>query len=309
MSTKIVINVPELLPSVKHATIFEAFDSVDNGDSVIIHNDHDPKPVFYQLLGLRGNCFSWTYLKNGPDIWEIEIKKDERSKNDETIGQIVAGDIRKAEVFKKLGIDFCCGGKKSLAKVCREKGLDENEVRKNLNQIDTQKTAKTDFDKWKSSFLADYIVNVHHSYVKENSPLLNELIAKIVGKHLEKYPWMEEVQNKLHSLLSELDTHMKKEENVLFPYVKMLESANGYINGGFQTIQDPIWVMEADHEAAGDLMQQLNKLLNGYIAPDDACNTHQLFLYKLQEFENDLFQHVHLENNVLFPKALEMEQN
>ena len=106
----VFIDVTVLEPRMKHPTIFNAFDNVTEGNSVVIHNDHDPKPLYYQLLGERGNCFSWTYLSSGPEIWEVEIKKN--SKNDETVGEIAAKDMRKAELLKKLGIDFCCGGKK-----------------------------------------------------------------------------------------------------------------------------------------------------------------------------------------------------
>ena len=111
MSEQLFIDVTVLEPRMKHPTIFNAFDSVSNGDAVVIHNDHDPKPLYYQLLGERGNCFSWTYLLSGPEIWEVEIKKND--KRDETVGEIAAKDMRKAELLKSLGIDFCCGGKKT----------------------------------------------------------------------------------------------------------------------------------------------------------------------------------------------------
>jgi regulator of cell morphogenesis and NO signaling len=308
MSTNIFIDVTELQPSLKHPTIFDAFDNVSHGGTVIIHNDHDPKPVYYQLLGLRGNCFSWTYLKNGPEVWEIEIKKNELSRGGETLGQIVSKDIRKAEVFKKLGLDFCCGGKKTLEAACIEKGLDENAVREELIKTEQQAAHMPDFNKWSLGFLADYIVNEHHNYVRENTPLLKELSAKVAEKHGDKYPWLLEIHNKLTVLLCELSTHMKKEESILFPYIKTLEQSGGAIQIGFETVQDPIWVMESDHDAAGELIHDISKLSNGYTAPEGACNSHKLFMYKLQEFENDLLQHVHLENNILFPKAVQLEK-
>lgn len=110
------------------------------------------------------------------------------------------------------------------------------------------------------------------------------------------------------TLLGELNTHIKKEESILFPYIKALEQSSGKLQIGFETIQDPIWVMESDHEAAGELIQDIRNLSNGYTAPENACNSHKLFMYKLQDFENNLFQHVHLENNILFPKAILLEK-
>ncbi|MCC6447286.1 MAG: DUF542 domain-containing protein [Chitinophagaceae bacterium] len=115
-----VINVPEIEPRLKHATIFQVFDSLAPGESLIIHNDHDPKPVYYQLLSERGDIFTWEYLEQGPQWWDIQVTiKGEDEK--ETIGQIAAKDLRKAEVFKKHGIDFCCGGKKTVKQACEEK--------------------------------------------------------------------------------------------------------------------------------------------------------------------------------------------
>lgn len=113
----IKIDVTKIVPNKKHPAIFEAFDAISAGDSVIIYNDHDPKPVYYQLIGTRGHCFTWSYLSNGPEVWEVEVRKDEINPDSATIGSIVSKDIRKAEVFKKLGIDFCCGGKKTLEQV------------------------------------------------------------------------------------------------------------------------------------------------------------------------------------------------
>ncbi len=307
MNANIFIDVTQLQPTEKHPAIFDAFDKISLGESVIIHNDHDPKPVYYQLLNLKGNCFSWTYLAKGPEVWEIEIKKSDPVTGAETLGQIVSKDIRKAEVFKKLGMDFCCGGKKTLEAACVEKGLDIREVREQLSK-EQAANAQHDFSKWTLSFLADYIVNEHHSFVTNNTPLLKELSEKVATKHGAKQPELVEINSKLITLLCELATHMRKEESILFPYIKTLEQTKGKIKIGFATVQDPIWVMESDHELAGELMRDIRKLSNDYNAPAEACNSEKLFYYKLQEFENDLFQHIHLENNILFPAAIALEQ-
>ncbi len=306
MDSTIFIDVTTMAPADKHPSIFNAFDKIAPGASVILHNDHDPKPVYYQLMGLRGNCFTWQYLKKGPEIWEVQIKKNETTNGEETIGEIVRGDIRKAEVFKKLGIDFCCGGKKTLAQACKEKGLSEITVTELLEEPTQTDTQNLDFKSWNAGFLADFIVNQHHEYVRTNAPLIKELSEKVSTKHIEKYPYLKTVHDKVLLLLNELDTHMKKEEVILFPYIKQME-ASQMKAGGFNSVQNPIWVMEQDHDLAGELLRDIKMLTNNYVAPEDACNSHRLYLHKLQEFENDLFQHIHLENNILFPKALEVE--
>ena len=193
----VFIDVTVLEPRMKHPTIFNAFDSVPEGSAVVIHNDHDPKPLYYQLLGERGNCFSWTYLSNGPEIWEVEIKKND--KDIETIGEIASKDMRKAELFKKLGIDFCCGGKRSLEEACLEKGLDVTRVKQELE-------------------------NVHHTYVRTSADLLTELSDKVAAHHGSTNPFLVSIRNKAHELIHELTTHMKKEELILFPYIKQLEA-------------------------------------------------------------------------------------
>jgi len=302
---KVFIDVTVLEPRMKHPTIFEAFDNVSEGAAVIIHNDHDPKPLYYQLLGERGNCFSWTYLTNGPEIWEVEIRKNE--KKGETVGEIAAKDIKKAMLLKKLGIDFCCGGKKSLEDACLEQGLDVVRVKQELEDADKYQDTGThlDFNSFTLSFLADYIVNVHHRYVLEQAPVIEDLAQKVAAHHGAANPYLREVYSKFNELRCELTTHMKKEEQVLFPSIKLLESGGARI--GFNKLSDPIFVMERDHEIAGELIQDLKRLTSGYQAPQNACNSVRMLYHKLAEFESDLLQHIHLENNILFPKAMALE--
>lgn len=303
----VFIDVTVLEPRMKHPTIFDAFDQVAEGYAVVIHNDHDPKPLYYQLLGERGNCFSWTYLANGPEVWEVEIKKNAR--NGETVGEIAAKDMRKAELLKKLGIDFCCGGKKSLEEACLEKGLDVVRVKSELQQAEQkpQSGPQLDFNSFSAAFLADYIVNVHHGYVNQNAPVIEDLAHKVAGHHGMQNPFLVEVYRKFNELHRELATHMKKEEQILFPTVKLMESGSRKI--GFESINDPIFVMERDHEVAGELMRDIRHLANDFQAPANSCNSVKMLYFKLEEFESDLLQHIHLENNILFPKAMAMESN
>lgn len=308
-----VIDVTKIEPRLKHPTIFENFDSLPGGEAVIIHNDHDPKPLYYQLLAERGNTFSWAYLENGPLVWEVEIRKNEPGKHIETIGEIAAKDLRKAEVFKKYGLDFCCGGKKTLEEACKEKGLDVVQVKEELERpIDAQSKAPLhNFNSWNLTFLSDYIVNVHHTYVKENIPVLADLSQKVADHHGKTNPELEGIRDKVDEMLSELKVHLKKEENILFPYIKQLENSKlhgGAAPGAFGSVMQPISVMENDHDIVGDLANEIRILSDNYTVPANACNSYTLLYKKLSEFEDDLHMHIHLENNILFPKAVKMEK-
>lgn len=303
--------VPDLQPALKHPTIFRKFDALTEGESFVIINDHDPKPLYYQLLAERGNIFSWEYLEQGPEIWKVYIKKNEVAEG-ETVGQIAAKDIRKAEVFKKLGIDFCCGGKKSLKQVCEEKGLELSFVEAELETVNKAPKASENYDRWSADFLADYIYNKHHQYYYDEAPIIGELLTKVVGHHGENYPELQEVYRLYSTLAVELNDHFAKEEKVVFPFVKALVRAKQ--TGNIEELRnqfslaEPIQLMESDHEAAGEILARINEETHGYTPPAGACNSFQFLYRKLNELESDLHQHIHLENNILFPKALQLEK-
>jgi regulator of cell morphogenesis and NO signaling len=303
--------VPGLPPSLKHPTVFKKFDLLEGGQSFIIVNDHDPKPLYYQLLAERGNIFSWEYLEQGPEIWKVHIKKNQAAPNADTVGQIAAKDIRKAEVFKKLGIDFCCGGKKSLKQACEEKGLELSAVEEALEEVTTTR-ATENFDRWNLDFLVDYIYNKHHQYYYDEAPIIGELVTKVAGHHGESHPELQEVYRLYVNLAQELNSHFAKEEKVLFPFVKALVRAKQtgkteeLINQF--SLSAPIQMMESDHDAAGELLEQLSEVTSGYRPPAGACNSFQFLYKKLKDLEDDLHQHIHLENNILFPKALALEK-
>ncbi len=312
MSNTAYIDVTKLEPRLKHPTIFDAFDLLKEGESVLIHNDHDPKPVYYQLLGERGNIFSWTYYAKGPEVWEVEIKKTPLKTKKETIGEMAAKDMRKAEVFKRNGIDFCCGGKKTVEEACTEKGLDVLRVLEELEKTSQNNAASQhDYNSWNLSFLADYIVNVHHGYVQKNIPLLKEMSQAVAEHHGKTNPELNTIRDKFDEIAAELNVHMRKEEKILFPYIKQLENNRNNDSkgeGGFNSIMQPISVMEHDHDIVGSLFKDIDEVSNNFVAPANACNSFKFLYYKLNEFENDLYLHIHLENNILFPKAIELEQ-
>lgn len=307
-----VLDVTIIEPRLKHPTIFQRFDSLLPGESFVIHNDHDPKPLYYQLVGERGPSFTWEYLENGPEYWKVKIHKIIPEK-EATIGELVTKDYRKADVFKKFGIDFCCGGKKTLSKVCKEKDLDQTEIEDALKALDYQPKGKQlNFESWTPSFLADYISNTHHTYVRESIPVILTYAQKVASRHGESHPEVITIANHFITVANELQGHMQKEDLILFPYVKQLEQASksdGELpRAAFGTVQNPIRMMEEEHEAAGNELDEIRRLSNNYTAPADACTTFKILFEKLREFEDDLHQHVHLENNILFPKAIALEK-
>lgn len=314
MSTEVFLDVTQLEPRAKHPTIFQYFDSLNEGESFILHNDHDPKPLYYQLLGERGAIFDWDYLEQGPEVYEIRIaKKMLNGSTAETVGSISAKDYRKAEVFKKLGIDFCCGGDKTLKEAGVEAGMTEAQLRAALEEADAAAASapSIDFDKWDLDFLADYIRQTHHRYIKENAELIAGLAQKIAGHHGVNHPELNELAPGVSHMLNDLLQHIEKEEKVLFPAIKNLVAVkNSGHHAGIRagSVSQPIKVMEAEHEHTGGDLKLFRKLTNDYALPSDACNSYRYLFEKLKEFEDDTFRHVHLENNILFPKAIKMEQ-
>lgn len=312
METIEILDVTVIEPRFKHPTIFNKFDALNEGEAFVINNDHDPKPLYYQLLAERGQTFSWDYLETGPEVWRVKIAKNNKE-NQETIGDIVTKDFRKAQVFKKFGIDFCCGGKKTLKEVCDKKGLDVERVEQELllaNQ--SGENPALNFDQWDLSFLVDYIVNTHHNYVKNSLSFINELAQKVANVHGSRHPEAIKVAAIFDSTAKDFSLHLMKEENILFPYIKEMVAAKAEgkrINpAAFGSVDNPTQMMESEHEQAGEDMEAIRALTNDYQLPQDACTSYSILYQKLEEFENDLFNHVHLENNILFPKSIALEK-
>ena len=227
------------------------------------------------------------------------------------IGELVADDYRKAGVFKKFGLDFCCGGGKSIAEACEKKGINEEELIDAIKLLDDKEDAsEQNFNEWKLDLLADYIINVHHSYVRQNLPLILQFSYKAARVHGHAHDELVKINEKFQLVADELTMHMQKEEMVLFPYIK--ELAKSSVNEPaspppFGTVANPIRMMEAEHENAGNLLKEISELSNDYTPPEYACNTWRVLFAHLEDFENDLHRHIHLENNILFPKAIQLE--
>lgn len=230
-----------------------------------------------------------------------------------TIGELVAQDFRKAQVFKKHGIDFCCRGNVTIDEVCEKKNIDSAQLKEELIAIDNLVTDTTeDYNNWDLSELADYIVNKHHRYVEDSLPLLHEFGIKVCRVHGDRHPELQEIYRNFCDVAEELTAHMPKEEHVLFPYIKQLNEAKklgiSIDRPGFGTIQNPIKMMEMEHISAGTSMDKAKELSNNFTPPEGACATYTVLFLKLSEFETDLHHHIHLENNILFKKAIELEK-
>ena len=307
------LDVTQIEPRLKHPTIFQKFDALSGGEAFVIHNDHDPKPLYYQMVAERGETFDWEYLEEGPEIWEVKISKRNLREKPLTIGELVTEDFRKAEVFSKFGLDFCCGGAKSLKEACEEKGISEKEVEAALTEVESQaKNRQQDFKSWDLDFLVDYILNIHHKYVKSSVVMLYDVSRKVAEVHGENHPEVIRIASLFETIAKELDTHMQKEETLLFPYIKKLAVAKRENTemepSPFGSVENPIRTMEAEHVAVGGSFDEINRLSNGYATPEDACSSYRALYSKLDEFEQDLHRHIHLENNILFPKAIQLEK-
>lgn len=229
------------------------------------------------------------------------------------IGQFVAEDFRTAAVFSKYGIDFCCKGDRTVEEVCTKNNIDPDELLDKLLETTTAKTdSSIDYQSWPLDLLAEYVEKKHHRYVEEKTPTIIQFLNKLCKVHGEKHPELLEVTALFIGCSQELASHMKKEELTLFPFIKRLVKAK--IDGTkisspqFGTIENPIAAMKADHENEGDRFRKIAELTNNYTPPADACNTYKVTFAMLDEFEKDLFVHIHLENNILFPKAIKLEQ-
>lgn len=233
--------------------------------------------------------------------------------NTQTVREIALENPATIRVFEKFGIDYCCGGRKPLAEACEASNIDVDEVIAALERALTEPVPQA--ENWAGKPLGDlatYIVNTHHVYVNGEVPRLALLAARVVQRHADDKPELLVIQQKVAEISAELAQHMAKEEMILFPHIAKLERAlvtgEPKPQGCFGTVANPIAMMTSEHDAAGTLMAEIRQLSNDYTPPVGACPTFHNFFNSLREFEADLHQHVHLENNILFPKAIALEQ-
>lgn len=229
---------------------------------------------------------------------------------DATIGQCVADHPNTSRVFEALRIDYCCGGGKSLGQACSERQLDPQAVLEKLSQAAAEHNG-TPSERWTEaplSELCDHIEQTHHHYLKSELPRLQQLIAKLVEVHGRNHPELAEVQRAFADLQAELAPHMFKEEHILFPAIRSLEQPGASPSFPFGTIANPIRMMEHEHDNAGDALARMRTATEDYAVPPDACNTYRAMLDGIARLEKDMHQHVHKENNILFPRAIERER-
>ncbi|MGB3149432.1 MAG: iron-sulfur cluster repair di-iron protein [Maribacter sp.] len=230
-----------------------------------------------------------------------------------TIGQLVAADYRTAQIFKNHKIDFCCKGNRSVKEVAEKHNLDIDQLNIELAEVQQKKMNESiDFQSWPLDLLMDYIEKKHHRYVEKQIPVLKQYLNKLCKVHGERHPELHKMAQHFDMTAGELTMHMKKEELMLFPWirkmVKALKLGETLDRPHFGSIKNPIAAMMQEHENEGERFMLIAQLSNDYTPPKDACSTYRVSFSLLQEFEEDLHRHIHLENNILFPKAEELER-
>jgi len=233
---------------------------------------------------------------------------------EKTVRELALEEPGAARVFESLGIDYCCGGQQTLAQACRAANIPVNKVLDAL-KVGQRSTPVTSTDRnWQTEPLGDFlshIKNTHHKYTREEMARLGPLFDKVCSVHGERHPELFDLRATFQGLAEELTTHMMKEEMVLFPYIVRMEESviqkEPILPPPFGTIRNPVSMMEHEHDSAGNALRALRTSSHGYSAPPDACISYQTLYKTLAEFEADLHQHIHLENNILFPRAIALE--
>lgn len=225
------------------------------------------------------------------------------------VGELVTERPSRARIFERLKIDYCCGGNRALQDVCRERNLDFTAV---VHELEQEQSVEPPAERnWASASLTDlcdHIEQTHHKYLKQELPRLEFLTTKVASRHGGKRQALVEVQHVFAGLKGEMDSHMIKEERVLFPLCRELDVAEELPALHCGGVGNPMEVMIREHEHAGDAMAEIRKLTGDYVCPSDACNTYRALFDALQQLEHDLHEHVHKENNILFPKAIRQEK-
>ena len=301
MITAELLDVTLLAPRLKHPTVFEYFDRLEAGESFMIRNDHDPKPLYYELIAERGPIFTWEYLEKGPEWYRVEIKKNEILPED-PLATIPGKDIAKAQILKEKNVQFGCASEE------KDSTLPPVKPR-------TQNSAPSSFQeqsKWSLEFLCDYIVETHHRFVKERVEPLNDLAQKVAEHHGQTSPLLYRFATMTYHFLQDLLDHQVREEEVLFPMIKkaVAYSKDPSQGGDYEPgiLSQPRALLEEEHHIAFTDMDYLKKLSNEYSVPEDACNSRRLVYRLMEEFQEDLLTHLRLEEQVLFPRMIALDE-
>ncbi len=234
---------------------------------------------------------------------------------EKTVRELALENATATRVFEKLGIDYCCGGNKPLEEACRAANLNVDQVLDSLEMAEQSAHAAQKDRDWQVEPLADliaHIQNTHHKYTREEMARLGPLFDKVCTVHGKNHTELLQIRGIFQGLTQELTTHLMKEEMVLFPYIVRMEDAaiekEPIVPAPFGTVQNPVLMMEHEHDSAGNALRAMREASNGYSAPADSCVSYQTLYKALAAFETDLHQHIHLENNILFPRAIAMEK-
>ncbi|HET6528256.1 MAG TPA: iron-sulfur cluster repair di-iron protein [Balneolaceae bacterium] len=232
------------------------------------------------------------------------------SLENQSIGQIVAEDYRTAQIFHNHKLDFCCGGTKTVAEACEQNEINPQEVLKELTALGNDGTQEDNYNTWSLDFLTDYIINNHHQFTRSKLPEIGFYAKKVAKVHGGRHPELIKIHQEFEKLSAEMMEHMDKEEKILFPYIKKLVSGGISEADKFKvgSASDPIEMMEHEHDEAGASLAKIRELSNDFTLPEDACSTYTILFQNLEAFEKDMHKHVHLENNILFPKSLQLER-
>lgn len=234
---------------------------------------------------------------------------------DSFVADIVKQDYRTAAVFQRHGIEYCCGGRWPLSIICENKGIELEDLRVELENAirPLQVSSALPFEEWSIDFLTDYIMHVHHQYLRDNMPFIETHLERFVTGHSKKYPHLQELQKLFRDLQADIEPHLRQEEEVLFPYVRQIahayDDSEPYAGLLVRTLRKPVEsIMNQEHEKIMQFLTRMRQLTHGYTPPENACVSHGVACSLLQELDNDLVQHLYLENEVLFPKAIAMEK-
>jgi regulator of cell morphogenesis and NO signaling len=309
METLNLLDLREIEPKNKNSYTLEVFDQLHPNEILTILNDFDPIPLYYQFKVERPESFRWEYIEDGPSIWKINITKI-KTRNETSIGEIVRDNPTAASVFRKYKIDYCCHGKMVFDDACHNAGVNPAVVKGEINLAAKSPSLSLRVNNWPLDMLIDYIINNHHNYLKSSEVELKELVDKVARVHGKNHPELIAVKQYLNEFFYELNTHMMKEEEVFFPTIKDLVNNTIEItpSHNYGPITKPLEMLEMDHEDISSFIDLFRRITRNYDIPSDACTSYRLLYLLLKDLEEDLRQHLHLENNILFPKAKALEE-
>jgi regulator of cell morphogenesis and NO signaling len=247
---------------------------------------------------------------------EMMHLKEHEIKKEQAVADIVAKDYRTADVFRRHSITYCCAGKYPLQLACDMRGIDADKLKQELETATRTISISplTDFNNWDSNFLVDYLLNVHHHYLDKTLPETQSLLKDFVAEHLKKFPYLEKLEQHFNQLVRVLRSSMTKEEEEIFPYIRQVTHAHKhkepYAGLFIRTLRKPVEeALFKGHEMTTSIILSIRKLTDSYTTPENVCLNHKVVIAKLKELDNDLAQHIYLEESVLFPKVLQMEKD